>query len=108
MRKLGVILALFLFALCMGVPARAASGALLTGEDAKEIEAILPWVITNTQGDERNGKTAYIIGGMRLGACVAPPPGTPSTKARRLPKMCGSSGCSPLLRDSPSPGPALS
>lgn len=68
MRKLGVILALLLFTLSMGAPARAVHSALLTGEDAKEIEAILPWFITNTQGEERNGKTAYIIGGMRCPA----------------------------------------
>ncbi|MDE7370930.1 MAG: hypothetical protein K2N07_04150 [Desulfovibrio sp.] len=68
MRKLGVILALLLFTLSMDAPARAASGVLLTGEDAKEIEAILPWFITNTQGEDRNGKTAYISGGMRCPA----------------------------------------
>lgn len=70
MRKYVVMLALLLFILYMNSVSQAASGILLTGEEAKAVADILPWLVTNPQGEERNGKTAYIIGGLRC-PCTA-------------------------------------
>lgn len=54
-----------LLLLAMSAACFAGVGNLFSGKDAEWFENPLEWMIFNPQGEEKGGKTAYIVGGVR-------------------------------------------
>lgn len=52
----------FVFFLCSGTISFAASGQIVEGDKADQIESMLSWSAYNAQGEMKDGKFAYVIG----------------------------------------------